>query len=160
MTSTIPTKKLFKIAIFTSILIGVLSIAPHAIMHPVSLAESFKIGFLLTLIIFIIWLINIALVYLTEKYFKNKFSVRTRYILSYIICIALVIFTLFTAQIVFASNLAVDGQKKSKVDEQIKVLEAQNTILKIEIAKESSLTSLVKKAKDLGFKNPEDILNI
>ncbi|OGD97175.1 hypothetical protein A3A49_02205 [Candidatus Curtissbacteria bacterium RIFCSPLOWO2_01_FULL_38_11b] len=91
---------------------------------------------------------------------KNSNNLIGKIRVKLLVVFALVIFTLFTAQIVFASNLAVDGQKKSKVDEQIKVLEAQNTILKIEIAKESSLTSLVKKAKDLGFKNPEDILNI
>jgi sensor histidine kinase YesM len=93
MTSGIPTKKLFITAIYTSILIGALAIAPHAIFQSVSAIWFLKIGLVLALFIFIIWSINIALLYFTEKYFKNKSSEYARNIISYIICVTIIVLT-------------------------------------------------------------------
>lgn len=71
---------------------------------------------------------------------------------------ALMVFTLIFAQLVFASSLAVDGQRLSKIEEQIKSLEAENTTLKVEIAKESALSNLAQKAEAKGFKKPKEII--
>lgn len=75
-----------------------------------------------------------------------------------VVVFAVVVATLFGAQLVFASNLAIDGQKISEVDNQISQLEAQNTMLKVEIANESSLVSLTKKAEDAGYKTPNNVI--
>ncbi len=109
MASIIPTRKFYVIAILSSILIGTLSIATHAILHPISIAESSKIGFLLTLIVFIFWLINITLIYSSRKYFNNKFPTYIRYILSYIICFTLVVITRFLLMPSNSSNESTDN---------------------------------------------------
>jgi cell division protein FtsB len=57
-------------------------------------------------------------------------------------------------QLVFANNLATDGQKLSNVQQEIRHLESENTTLKAEIAKTSALTNLSAKAQGLGFKKP------
>lgn len=61
-------------------------------------------------------------------------------------------------QLVFASNLAVDGQKLSEIEKQIQQLEAENTTLKVEIAKESSLLKLSEKAQEMGFRRPSEVI--
>lgn len=104
MNSTVPTKKLIKTAVTTSVLIGALAIAPHAIFQSVSIIWFFKIGLILSLFIFIIWLINMVLVYLNEKYAKNKFTEHTRYVLSYIICVTLIIITRFLISTIIAND--------------------------------------------------------
>ena len=65
---------------------------------------------------------------------------------------------LFFTQLVFANGLATDGQKIAKVEEEIQNLESENTILKVEIAKKSSLVSLSKKAAEDGFKKPSLVI--
>lgn len=61
---------------------------------------------------------------------------------------------LFFTQLVFANGLATDGQMLAEVDEEIQNLESENTILRVEIAKKSSLFALTKKASDEGYKKP------
>ena len=61
---------------------------------------------------------------------------------------------LFFTQLVFANGLATDGQKIGQVEEEIQKLESENTILRVEIAKKSSLVSLSKRAAEDGFKKP------
>jgi two-component system, LytTR family, sensor kinase len=92
MQPTIPVKKLFRIAFFTSILMGALGIAPIALAHSASIVEFFRGIIQHTLVIFFIWSVNILIVYLTEKYRTGRFSVYSRYVLSYIICVALLSF--------------------------------------------------------------------
>ena len=65
---------------------------------------------------------------------------------------------LFFTQLVFANGLATDGQKIAKVEEEIQNLESENTILRVEIAKKSSLVSLSKKAAEDGFKKPSLVI--
>ena len=60
----------------------------------------------------------------------------------------------FFTQLVFANGLATDGQRLAEVDEEIQNLESENTILRVEIAKKSSLVALTKKASDEGYKKP------
>lgn len=89
MESAIPTRKLFKTALFSSlILIGIIGIAPHVIsIKSVSIVGFFNgILFLLLFIVFI-WLVNIVLIYAIEKKAKRKFPVFVRYVLSYLLCL-------------------------------------------------------------------------
>lgn len=66
--------------------------------------------------------------------------------------------SLFSVQLVAANNLATDGEKLSAVEHEITQIEAQNTSLKMEVAKESSLSSLANKAKEMGFAKPSKII--
>lgn len=109
MASSIPAKKLFKTSLFTSVLIGALAIAPHAIFQSVSVTWFLKIGVVLALFIFIIWSINILLLHAGEKYFKNTSPAYLRYILSYLICVSMVILTrLFLRVFIANDNSAVE----------------------------------------------------
>lgn len=68
--------------------------------------------------------------------------------------------SLFFTQLVFANNLATDGQKLSEVQQEIRSLERENMTLKADIADESSLNTLSKKADILGFKKPFKIIDL
>lgn len=81
-------------------------------------------------------------------------KIKVKLVLFFAILVAFLIFV----QLVFAGNLAVDGQKLAEVDEQIKKLEAENTTLRLEIAKETSLAVLSQKAYRLGFNKPEKLI--
>lgn len=72
--------------------------------------------------------------------------------------LAVVLVGLFTAQLVFASSLATDGEKLSQITDQINKIEAENTQLRVQIAKESALSNLSEKAQDLGFSSPTKII--
>lgn len=65
---------------------------------------------------------------------------------------------LFFTQLVFANGLATDGQKIAQIEAEIQELEAENTNLKVEIAKKSSLASLSQKAQEEGFKKPSLVI--
>ena len=65
---------------------------------------------------------------------------------------------LFFTQLVFANGLATDGQKIAQIEAEIQKLESENTILRVEISKKSSLSSLSKKAQEDGFKKPSLVI--
>lgn len=65
---------------------------------------------------------------------------------------------LILTQLVFANNLATDGQRLAQIEAEIKRFEAENTTLKVKIAKEASLASLSKKAQDFGFVRPSKVI--
>lgn len=73
-----------------------------------------------------------------------------------LVVLATFVFGLFFAQLVFANNLATDGQKLGEIQKQIENLNAQNMTLKVQIAQVSSFQTLSKKAQDLGFVDPKD----
>ena len=85
----IPIKKIFRTALYTSIiLMVVLAVTPHTVVF-----RSFSFKGLLNGIIFLgvfilcIWIINIALVYLAEKYAALKKRAYLRYVISFILCV-------------------------------------------------------------------------
>ncbi len=94
--------------------------------------------------------------------FKNKKIKKSRYFgkvkLQILISVALLTIALIFTQLVFANNLATDGEKLSQIDQEIHQLEAQNTTIRMEIAKESALSQLAEKAKDLGYSKPAKII--
>ena len=53
----------------------------------------------------------------------------------------------------FANGLSTGGLRLAEIEDDIKKLEAENRILKNQIANESSLATLSAEAGDLGFKN-------
>lgn len=78
--------------------------------------------------------------------------------LKLLITIASAVSILFFTQLVFANNLATDGYKLSQIEEEIQNFEASNTSLKLEIAKNSSLSTLSYKALQLGFDKPMQVV--
>lgn len=89
---------------------------------------------------------------------KNDFNLMGKIRLKVLVVSSLLITALLATQLVFANNLATDGQKQSEVEEEIQKLAAENTSLKIQIAKEASLSNLAKKAIELGFSKPFQII--
>jgi len=106
METKIPVKKLFKLAIFTSTAIGLLTIAPVYIMTfsiaevlaPETIASILKLSpfptfvlllmatVFMTFLIFAFWSINIFLTYTLDKH-SITISARTKYIISNVLCI-------------------------------------------------------------------------
>lgn len=80
-------------------------------------------------------------------------AIKVKIIFIFVVLLTSLVFT----QLVFANNLATDGEKLAQVQSQISLLENENTTLKAEIAKASSLTGLHTKAQDLGFKKPSEL---
>jgi uncharacterized membrane protein (DUF106 family) len=74
--------------------------------------------------------------------------------------VGILIAGLFFAQLVFANNLATDGQKLSEVQQEMRRLERENMTLKADIAGESSLNTLSQKADILGFKKPSKVIDL
>lgn len=104
----IPIKKLFRIALYTSTAIGMITLIPVYIITfsiiniiapetfdsiiqllpvPPSLIAFFAIVFI-SLLIFIYWTINILLTYILSRY-SIRISAKTKYIISYVLCILL-----------------------------------------------------------------------
>ncbi len=75
-----------------------------------------------------------------------------------LVFLGVLLVVLFTAQLVFASNLATDGQKLAQISVQISQMETENTNLKVQIAQQSSLTELSQKAQQMGFAQPSKII--
>jgi hypothetical protein len=82
--------RLFKLAVFTSPLIGVLAITPIFIHRAVSISIFTKAVLIITLATLTVWWLNIYLFYMAEKFRTFKYVRVIRYILSYIISAALI----------------------------------------------------------------------
>ena len=72
------------------------------------------------------------------------------------VVLTVLVCSLFFAQLVFANNLATDGQKLGQIQAQIANLKDQNMTLRVQIAQTSSFQTLAKKAAEMGFVNPKD----
>lgn len=85
---------------------------------------------------------------------REQFNFAGKVTVKLLVVISILVGSLFVSQLVFANNLATDGQKLSNVDVEIQKLEAENTTLKVQIASVSSFVNLSKKAQELGFAKP------
>lgn len=95
-----------------------------------------------------------------KKDIKPSFSKLGTIKIKLLFFIGILITGLFFTQLVFANNLATDGQKLSDVQREMRRLERDNMTLKVAIASESSLTNLTKKADFLGFKKPSKVIDL
>ena len=106
METTIPVKKLFRIARHTSTAIGLITVAPVYLMTfsiaevlaPDTMASILKLSpfpplmilligtVFITFLIFTFWSINILLTYTLDKY-SVTISTKTKYFISYALCI-------------------------------------------------------------------------
>lgn len=82
--------RLFKVAVYTSPLIGVLAITPIFIHRGVPISIFPKAVLIITLATLAVWLLNLFLFSLFEKPGAFKYSRLIRYILSYIISVVVV----------------------------------------------------------------------
>lgn len=89
---------------------------------------------------------------------KQNFNLIGKIKVKVLVVSALVVVSLFGGQLVFANKLATDGEKLADIEAGIEELEAQNTTLKVKIASESSLVNMTKKAQDLGFATPTQVI--
>ena len=89
---------------------------------------------------------------------KENFNLIGKVKVKILVVAACSVFALLSAQLVFANKLAIDGQKLAQIEEGIQQLEAQNTTLKVEIAKEASLASISQKAQKMGFATPDKVI--
>lgn len=89
---------------------------------------------------------------------ENSFNLIGKIKVKILIVFSLALFVLITVQLVFAANLATDGEKLSRVYEEIARLETENTRLRIEISQNSSLTNLSQKAAESGFVKPAKVI--
>jgi len=89
---------------------------------------------------------------------KRNFILSGKVKLKVLIFLAIIITASFFSQMVLANNLATDGHLLSKYEAEIKTLESVNTSLKVQIARETSLATLNKKANKLGFSNTSQII--
>lgn len=80
-----------------------------------------------------------------EKIFFGKAKLQIMF------TIGLLTLALVFGQLVFANNLATDGERLSKIEDEISQLEAENMSIRMEIAKKSSLTNLSQKAEKIGY---------
>lgn len=94
----------------------------------------------------------------TVKSKTSELNLRGKIRLKVLVTFSLLSFGMIFAQLVFANNLATDGQKLSDVYVQIEELEDQNTQIKVEIAKNASLVNLSREAGQSGFKKPEKVI--
>ena len=92
-------KRLIKVAVYTSPLIGVLAITPVFIHRSVTLSVFPKAFLVITLATFSVWWVNIFLYSLSEKYRIIRYIHIARYVLSYIVSTALIIAALRTLRL-------------------------------------------------------------
>jgi len=90
---------------------------------------------------------------------KRSFNLIGKIKVKIVLIVAGLVISLFFTQLVFANGLATSGLKLVQIENDINRLDAENRILRNEIAKESSLVALSQKADDLGFKkSPKAII--
>lgn len=90
---------------------------------------------------------------------KDKTDFFGKVKLKILIVFALILSSLFGAQIVIAGTLTADGKKLQEINEEAAITESENLYLKSQIAQVSSMTNLSQKANSLGFNHPSKILD-
>jgi len=93
-----------------------------------------------------------------KKNINNKTNYDGKIKVKLVLFIGITVTFLIFTQLVYAGNLAVDGQRLADIEEHIKILEDDNITLKVDIAKETSLATLSQKAQKLGYQKPEKII--
>lgn len=89
---------------------------------------------------------------------KQTLSLLGRIKVQVLVILSVLALSLVAAQLIFAADLATDGAKFAGIEEELARLEAQNSSLRVEIAKVSSLSTLSEKAKELGFEKPQRVI--
>ena len=94
MKEDIQIKKILKVALYTSPLIGILAITPMFIMKTLSYDMYPRAVLSITLIIFFAWVINISIIHYWEKFEFRKSSFNIRYFVSYLLSVSFIMFAM------------------------------------------------------------------
>lgn len=97
--------RLFKVAIYTSPLIGVLAITPIFIHRAVDISIFPKAVLIITLATLTVWWLNIFLFYIAENLKTFKYARILRYISSYLLSVILIIVAMRILRLCFYSQL-------------------------------------------------------
>lgn len=92
MLANFPAKKLFRTALYTSPLIAILAITPLSIVRSNPIWRFLDVTSVLTVFVFVMWSLNIGLTYLCERYHATNSQRYMRYVITYVICIAIAFF--------------------------------------------------------------------
>jgi two-component system, LytTR family, sensor kinase len=96
-------RKILKVALYTSPLIGILAITPMFIVRMVPFQIYPRSVLSLTVIIFLAWMINISIIYFWEKFkIRNESFNILRYFLSYLLSASFIIFAMRMRKIFFS----------------------------------------------------------
>ncbi len=97
-------RKILKVALYTSPLIGILSITPLFIVRAASYQIYPRSILSITLIIFLAWMINLAIINYWEKFELQKhFYKILRYFVSYLLSASFIMVTMGMRKLIFAS---------------------------------------------------------
>ena len=97
-------RKILKVALYTSPLIGILSITPLFIVRAASFDIYPRSILSITLIIFIAWMINLAIINYFGKFeLRRNFSNILRYFISYLVSASFILVAMRMRKIVFSS---------------------------------------------------------
>ncbi|HBE42212.1 MAG TPA: hypothetical protein DDW27_13565 [Bacteroidales bacterium] len=96
-------KRLFKVAIYTSPLIGILAITPIFIHRAVSISIFPKAVLIITLATLTVWWLNIFLFFISENIKSFKYARVIRYIVSYLLSAVLIIAAMRMLRLCFYS---------------------------------------------------------
>lgn len=77
-----------------------------------------------------------------------------------LVILGIVILALVLVQLVLSNFLAIQGEKISSIETQIKKIELENNILKSQIAQAGSIYQIMKKAEEQGLKKPQNFFFI
>ncbi len=120
MNPVIPYKKLFRIALYTSTAIGLITVGPAYIIGITIGNITISTGMLLKLIsisvvgisflVFLFWTFNIALFYLSNRNPLSHQNRNTRYVWSYFVCFLLMFIMRF-----FTSPLFIDSERQQQI---------------------------------------------
>jgi LytS/YehU family sensor histidine kinase len=97
-------KRLFKVAIYTSPLIGILAITPIFIHRAVSISIFPKAVLIITLATLTVWWLNIFLFFISENLRTFKYARVIRYIVSYLLSVVLIIAAMRMLRLCFYSQ--------------------------------------------------------
>ena len=97
--------RLFKVAIYTSPLIGILAITPIFIHRAVDISIFPKAVLIITLATLTVWWLNIFLFYIAENLKTYKYTRILRYISSYLLSVILIIAAMRILRLCFYSQL-------------------------------------------------------
>ncbi len=89
---------------------------------------------------------------------RDSFNLLGRVKVKVVLVACMTVLGLFFAQLVFANNLATDGERLTQIRDEIRKLELENNTLKIQIVQSASLDFLSQKAPTLGFSKPSKII--
>jgi len=97
-------RRIFRVALYTSPLIGILTITPIFIIRAASSNIYPRAVLSITLIIFLAWMINISIIYYWGKFeFRKFFFNILRYFVSYLLSVSFIMFAMRMRKLIFSS---------------------------------------------------------